>query len=353
MPNDRDIDVITIGRSSIDLYSNDIGKRFEEITNFASFVGGCPTNIAVGTRRLGLRSALITGVGADPVGDFVLNFLRKENIETEYIARKDECRTSAVILGIEPPDKFPLVFYRDNCADINLSIDDVASVPIERARVLVVTGTGLSRDPSRSATIYLMEKAKEAGTTVILDLDFRADQWQRSPAADVRAFGVTVRSILHLVDIALGTEEELKAATLTHAEQLSITHFQVSAPEVSGDVECAIRTILAGGPETVVVKRGATGSTVHLRNGHVFRAAPFKVDVCNVLGAGDAFASGFIYGLIKGWQWQKCARMGNAIGAIVVTKHGCANFMPSEKEALDFVAANGGFVPIEELTCRP
>jgi 5-dehydro-2-deoxygluconokinase len=255
------------------------------------------------------------------------------------------------LLGIEPPDRFPLVYYRDNCADVALTIDDAANVPVERARALLVTGTGLSRDPGRTATIYLMERAQAAGVTVFLDLDFRADQWQSSPVADVRAFGISVRSLLHLTDIVFGTEEEIKAATLRDIRQLSIKHSQISAPEISGNVDESISALIAGGPKAVVVKRGAKGSTVHLSSGELHHGQPFQVEVCNVLGAGDAFASGFIYGFLKGWNWEKCARMGNALGAILVTKHGCANFMPSEIEALSFVESNGGFLE-EKLICH-
>src|SRR5881296_3075026 len=119
------LDVLAMGRSCIDLYAHQIGVPVTEVTSFDAYVGGCPTNISVGTRRLGLRSALLTAVGADVVGDFVLHFLRQEDVETAFIPRKPGRRTSAVVLGIEPPDKFPLVFYRDNCADIALNIDDV------------------------------------------------------------------------------------------------------------------------------------------------------------------------------------------------------------------------------------
>src|SRR6266478_4505637 len=185
----RTYDVIAMGRSSIDLYSNDIGAPFEEITSFAAYVGGCPTNISVGTRRLGLRSALLTAIGEDPVGDFILNFLEGEGVVTSFIPRKPGRRTSAVILGIEPPDKFPLVYYRDNCADIELTVDDVLAAPITQSRILLISGTGLSREPSRSATIFAAERARASGTTVVLDLDFRPDQWH-----DARAFGVTARS---------------------------------------------------------------------------------------------------------------------------------------------------------------
>lgn len=336
-PN-RTYDLLTMGRSSIDLYANDVGAKFVDIQSFAAYVGGCPTNISVGTRRLGVRSALLTGVGEDPVGDFILNFLKNEGVETRFIVRKPGKRSSAVVLGIEPPDKFPLVYYRDNCADIELTIDDVLAAPIADSRALVISGTGLSKEPSRSATIFAAELAKAAGTNVYLDIDFRPDQWH-----DLRAFGVTIRSVLRLVDVAIGTEDEVKAAIISEAGQVTVKDLQVSGAEVKGNVQQAIQTLLAGGPQALAVKRGAHGAAIHLANGDVIDAPGFPVEIYNVLGAGDAFASGFIYGRLKGWDWYQAGRMGNAAGAIVVTRHGCANFMPYEQEALDFVQARGGF----------
>src|SRR5438874_8975794 len=198
----KSYDLIAMGRSSIDLYSNDIGAPFEEITSFAAYVGGCPTNISVGLRRLGMRPALLTAVGDDQVGNFILHFLRREEVETQFIPRKPGHRSSAVILGIEPPDKFPLVYYRDNCADIELTIEDVLAAPIAESRMLLISGTGLSREPSRSATILAAERARASGTKVVLDLDFRPDQWH-----DARAFGATIRSVLRLIDVVLGTAD--------------------------------------------------------------------------------------------------------------------------------------------------
>ena len=334
----RGYDLIAMGRSSIDLYANDVGAPFVDIKSFAAYVGGSPTNIAVGARRLGLRVALLTATGEDPVGDFILNFLNKEGVDTRFIPRKPGTRSSAVVLGIEPPDKFPLVFYRDNAADIQLTIDDVRAAPVADSRVLEISGTGLSKEPGRSATIFAAEQARTAGTTVMLDLDFRADQWH-----DPRAFGVTVRSILPLIDIAIGTEAEIKAALLREAGQLTIAHSQISDPEVTGDLDAAIQGLLRRGPEALVVKRGEKGASVFLAGGEVMDVPGFPVKVYNILGAGDAFASGFVYGYLKGWDWVKAARMGNACGAMVVTRHGCANDMPYEQEALDFVVAGGGF----------
>src|SRR5205807_2577001 len=185
----KSYDVIAMGRSSIDLYSNDIGAPFEEITSFAAYVGGCPTNISVGTRRLGLHPALLTAVGDDQVGNFILHFLRSEGIETQFIPRKPGHRSSAVVL----------------------------------------------------------------------DIDYRPDQWN-----DQRAFGVTLRSVLRLVNIVIGTEDEINAAMLTDINMISIAHSQVSDPRVRGDTDAAIQQLLKLGPHVLVQKRGALGSRVHL-----------------------------------------------------------------------------------------
>jgi 5-dehydro-2-deoxygluconokinase len=243
-----------------------------------------------------------------------------------------------VVLGIEPPDRFPLVFYRDNAADWQLTIDDVLASPVGRCRAFECAGTNLSREPSRSATFFAAEQARRAGAAVFFDLDFRADQWH-----DLRAFAVNSRAMLPLADVVIGTEEEVKAAWLAEAGQVQITHSQVSSPEVQGDVETAVMALLARGPQALVVKRGAHGATVCLPDGRRMDAPGFPVEIYNILGAGDAFAAGFIYGRLHGWDWHKSARMGNACGAIVVTRHGCANFMGYETEVLEFIDQRGGF----------
>jgi 5-dehydro-2-deoxygluconokinase len=275
------------------------------------------------------------------VGGFITAFLRREGVESAYIPTKPGRRSSAVVLGIEPPDKFPLTYYRDNCADAELTIDDVLAAPVARSRALLISGTGLSREPSRSATLFAAELARAAGATVALDIDFRPDQWH-----DPRAFGVAVRSALPLVDIVLGTEDELNAALLRDAAALRLTHSQVSDTRVAGDVAAAIGTLLSYGPSVLLQKRGAEGSRVHLRrdDGQIEQidAPGFPVEVANILGAGDAFAAGALYGHLKGWDWRAAARLGNACGAIVVTRHGCANFTPTFDEVNAFVENRGG-----------
>ena len=330
-------DVLTFGRSSIDLYSNDIGAPFEEITSFGAFVGGSSTNIAVSCSRLSLHTALLTAIGNDQVGHFVMRFLNDEGIETSFIPTVDG-RTSAVILGIEPPDRFPLVYYRNNAADLEITIDHVLATGLDQFRVIVLSGNALSRDPSKTSTLFAAEQAHQLGVPLFLDLDFRADQW-----FDPRAYGVMVRALLPKIKVVIGTEEEVLAASLQDSSQLTIKHQQISAPEISGNIDTAIEKILDAGVEVLIVKRGADGCSVFLQGESEMKVPGFPVEVLNVLGAGDAFAGGFTYGYLQGWDWHKASRMGNACGAIVVTRHGCANFMPTLDEVLAFVEGHGGF----------
>lgn len=336
-PAEKRFDLLCMGRCAVDLYCNDIGQPLEYATSFNVYVGGCPANVAVGAQRLGLRSAILTRVGVEPLGDFIMRFLATEGVNTEAIVRDSKHLSGLVALGIEPPDKFPLTFYRENCADINLTLDDVYAAPLADTHILFVSGTGFSREPSASATTAAVEIAQAHGATVMLDLDYRPTLWD-----DPRAFGPTVRRIVATADLAVGTEEEIRAAADRQ------------------DLETAVGRLLTVGRNlrALVVKRGQRGSTVFASHspvggskdsagqaaeGQRIDAAPFPVEILNVIGAGDAFVAGFLYGYRRGWDWHKCARFGNATGAIVVTRHACANDMPYEQEALAFVEARAGF----------
>src|SRR5262249_14181991 len=164
--------------------------------------------VSVGTRRLGLRSALLTAVGDDQVGDFVTAFLDRERVETRFIPRKTGRRTSAVLMAIQPPDTFPLTFYRDNCADRALTVEDVGRAPVRDVRVVFLTGTGLSHEPGRSATLAAAGIARRAGVPVVVDIDYRADQWDNAAA-----FAIEVRALLSQATLAVGTVEEIARAT--------------------------------------------------------------------------------------------------------------------------------------------
>ena len=301
----KKFDVITFGRSSIDLYSQNIGSPFNDIKGFDAFVGGSPLNIAVGCARLGVNASLLTAVGNDKVGEFILNFLNGEGVNTHCIPVKNGSRSSAVVLGIEPPDKFPLVYYRDNAADSQVDIDDVDKANIPDYKILLINGTALNIEPTRSATFYATEIPR--------------------------------------VKMAIGTEEEILAATLIDSSQVTIKEQQISAPEIKGNIDESISQLLSSGIETLIVKRGEKGASIYQKDGSREDVPGFPVTVLNVLGAGDAFASGFLYGVLQGWDLKKACRMGNASGAQVVTKKGCANFMPTLEESMDFINQKGGF----------
>jgi 5-dehydro-2-deoxygluconokinase len=313
-------DVLTMGRSSIDLYAHEIGVPITAVTSFDAYVGGCPTNISVGTARLGLKSVLLTAVGDDQVGDFVLAFLDREKVDTRFIPRKNGHRTSAVVLTIMPPDRFPLTFYRENCADRELTREDVERAPVDDSALLVVTGTGLSHEPGRTATLFAADRARAAGVDVMVDLDYRADQWHTR-----REYSALVLELVARASLTVGTEEELVAAA------------------DDDNLEGAIARVLDASRGPLVVKRGGRGASIYARGRDRQDIAPFRITVLNVLGAGDAFASGLIAGLRRGWPLERAVRLGNATGAIVVTRHGCANFMPTMAEVETFVAAQGGW----------
>lgn len=335
---DKHFDLITMGRVSMDLFAQNVGAPFAEVKGFDTSVGGSPVNIAIGLSRLGLKSATLTAVGEDKVGDFVLRYLQNEGVATEYIPRKPNSRTGVAIVAIQPPDKFPLVFYRDNPADIYLTIDDVSALPLAHSRAVQISGTALSRGSCRDAMLFAAEQCSAHGITTFMDLDLRPDQW-----AHPRSFGLNIRAVLPHLDVVIGTEEEffalLAEEPITVFQGKSLTDAQLE------DLETHLKALLtiSHGPGVLVLKRGAKGVSIFTKDCPVIDAAGFPVDILNTVGAGDAFASGLIYGYLNGWDWYKCGRMGNACGALVVTRHGCSAALPYEQEALDFIEARGGF----------
>lgn len=331
-------DLITIGRVSMDLFAQNVGAPFVDIEGFETGVGGSPCNIAIGSSRLGLKVAALTAVGDDEVGKFVLRYLQNEGVATEYIPFKPNTRTGMAVVGVQPPDKFPLVFYRENPADIYLTIDDVTDLPIAQSRAMLLSGTALSRGSCRDATLFAGQEAKSDGVTVFMDLDLRPDQWSHS-----QAYGLNIRTILSQVDVVIGTEEEFFAALAPDPTQI-MRGEAVTSTQRQWLEQYIIKLLNASeGPSVLVLKRGARGVSIFTGQGETIDTPGFPVEVLNTVGAGDAFASGLIYGYLAGWGWYKCARMANACGALVVTRHGCSRAMPFEQEVLDFVESRGGF----------
>ncbi|WBU62460.1 bifunctional 5-dehydro-2-deoxygluconokinase/5-dehydro-2-deoxyphosphogluconate aldolase [Paracoccus aerodenitrificans] len=330
----KTLDVITIGRSSVDLYGQQVGGRLEDMGSFAKYIGGSPTNIACGTARLGLRSAVITRVGDEHMGRFIREQLVREGVETAGVATDPERLTALVLLGIRDEDQFPLIFYRENCADMALSPDDIDEGFIAQARSVLATGTHLSHPQTEAAVLKALELARKHGARTALDIDYRPNLWGVAGHGDgesrfVESAAVTAKlqGTLHLFDLIVGTEEEFHIAGGTT------------------DTVVALRAVRAVSGATLVCKRGAQGAVAFtgqipdsLDDGE---AGPgFPIEVFNVLGAGDGFFSGLMKGWLEDADWPTALKYANACGAFAVSRHGCTPAYPSLAE-LDFFLKRG------------
>ena len=325
------VDLITAGRVSLDLFARDIGAEFHDITAFETGVGGSPVNIAIGASRLGLTSIAFTAVGDDPVGEFVRHFLTNEHVNTDFISVKKGRRTGMAVVGVQPPDRFPLLFYRENPADIHLTIKDAQALPLAEARALSLSGTALSRGGAYDVSLYLAEKASLQGATIFMDLDLRPDQW-----AHPLAFGLHLRRALPLCDVIIGTEEEFYAA-LSPTPEAVMTGERVSDHD---SLHQLLRDCAMEHDALLVLKRGDRGVRLYTTESQT-DVPGFPVAIVNTVGAGDGFASGLIYGWSRGWDWEEAARFANACGALVVSRHGCARALPYRREVEAFISDGG------------
>ena len=330
----KTLDVITIGRSSVDLYGSQIGGRLEDMGSFAKYIGGSPTNIACGTARLGLKSAVITRVGDEHMGRFIREQLAREGVDTRGVATDTERLTALVILGIRDEEQFPLIFYRENCADMALSEEDIDEGFIAEARSVLATGTHLSNPRSAAAVLKALELARKHGAQTALDIDYRPNLWGVAGHGDgesrfVESAAVTAKlqATLHLFDLIVGTEEE----------------FHIAGG--STDTVEALRNVRAVSGATLVCKRGAKGAVAFegaipdsLDDGQT--GPGFPIEVFNVLGAGDGFFSGLMKGWLDGADWPTALKYANACGAFAVSRHGCTPAYPSLTE-LEFFLGRG------------
>ncbi len=328
-------DLITVGRVNMDLFAKDIGAEFADITGFDAAVGGSPTNIAMGTARLGLRTAAFTAVGEDTVGEFVLRYLRDAGVVTDFVKCKPGKRISLALVGVQPPNRFPLTFYRDDPADIHLTIDDASTLPLDETRAVLLSGNAFSRGTCADAARRIAEMAAVVDCTVFMDLDLRPTDWSHP-----RAFGVGLRSVLPDVDVLIGTEEEFYA--LLAPEPGDAATGAGLDDQQRKELDGIVGSLVAGGDTaTLVLKRGARGSEIITADDRIM-VTGFPVEAVNTVGAGDSFASGLITSRLRGEDWYRACRIGNACGALTVTRHGCAVAFPSREELDRFIADNGG-----------
>jgi 5-dehydro-2-deoxygluconokinase len=335
MTASRPFDFIAMGRAAVDLYGEQIGGRLEDMASFAKYLGGCPANISVGGARLGLKPAMLTRVGDEHMGRFVRETLAAEGVDVSHV-RTDPARlTALVILGIKDQETFPLIFYRENCADMAIAVEDFDAAFVAQAKALVVTGTHFSTTHIDRTCRTAIGYARKAATKVVLDIDYRPVLWgltgrglgeQRFVASDT--VSAHLQSIAPLCDLIVGTEEEIHIAG------------------GSTDTLAALRRLREVSPATLVLKRGAQGCVVfagaipgRIEDGFVGKG--FPVEVYNVLGAGDGFMAGLLRGWLRDEGWERACTYANACGALVVSRHGCAPAMPSWAEMEDFLARAG------------
>jgi 5-dehydro-2-deoxygluconokinase len=319
---DRDLDVICLGRAAVDLYGEQLGVGLEDVRSFAKSLGGCAANIAVGAARQGLRAAMLTRVGDEQMGRFVRATLEAEGVDVSRVKTDPERLTGLVLLSIRGEDDFPLLFYRERCADMALAPEDFDEAFVGRARALLLTGTHFSTPGTAAASWAAIEHARRRGTRIVLDVDFRPVLWGLTGhwegaerfVSSPRVTGA-LAPVLAAADVVVGTEDELRLA--------------------GGDADLgrALRATRDATSATIVLKRGRAGCVIY--PGAIDRGVecpPIPVETYNVLGAGDAFMAGFLRGWLEGHPPRACGRLGNACGALVVGRHACAPAMPTRRE---------------------
>ncbi|MCL7406879.1 5-dehydro-2-deoxygluconokinase [Paradonghicola geojensis] len=330
----KTLDVITIGRAGVDLYGTQIGGRLEDMGSFEKYIGGSPTNIACGTARLGLKSALITRVGDEHMGRFIREQLVREGVNVDGVITDPDRLTALVILGIRDEEQFPLIFYRENCADMALCEADIDEGFIASARSVLATGTHLSNVQTEAAVLKALELARKHGARTALDIDYRPNLWGVAGHGDgesrfVESAAVTAKlqKSLHFFDLIVGTEEE----------------FHIAGGSTN-TIE-ALRAVRQVSNATLVCKRGAAGAVAFegdipdsLDEGQT--GPGFPIEVFNVLGAGDGFFSGLMKGWLDGEDWPTALKYANACGAFAVSRHGCTPAYPSLEE-LEFFFERG------------
>jgi 5-dehydro-2-deoxygluconokinase len=326
-PQGRRFDLACLGRLAVDLYAQQFGARLEDVSSFAKYLGGSSANIAFGAARLGLRAAMVSRVGDEQMGRFLVETLQREGCDTSMVQVDPERLTGLVLLGLKDRDTFPLLFVRENCADMAIEASKIDEAFIADCRALLITGTHLSQPTVRAASTAALDHAAKHGVVRVLDIDYRPVLWGLTKrgeganrfVADARVTA-SLQAMLPRFDLLIGTEEEF-----------------LIAGGVPGDLLASLRRVREVTPAALVVKLGAKGcclidGAVPARLEDAPAAVGERIEVFNVLGAGDAFAAGLMTGLLRGQGFLDAARLANACGAIVVSRHACAPAMPTPAE---------------------
>ncbi|KAK1179312.1 5-dehydro-2-deoxygluconokinase [Streptomyces sp. NBS 14/10] len=310
-------DLITMGRIGVDIYPLQIGVPLPQVETFGKFLGGSATNVAVAASRLGRRTAVISRTGADPFGEYIHQALREFGVDDRWVTPVDAYPTPVTFCEIFPPDDFPLYFYRrPKAPDLEIHPGELDLDAVRAARIFWMTGTGLSEEPSRAATLAALEARAKAGPTVF-DLDWRPMFWP--DPAEARPY---YAQALRHATVAVGNLDECEVATGVREPTACAEH------------------LLEAGVELAVVKQGPKGVLAVHRDGTTAEVPPVPVEVVNGLGAGDSFGGSLCHGLLSGWDLERIMRYANAAGAIVASRLACSSAMPTEAEVEALLAGD-------------
>lgn len=302
------MDAIILGRIGYDLCAEQHNVPLSRVRTFSRYLGGSSGNMAVGLARLGVSAGIISCLGQDSLSEFLIDFLKTEQVDTSHVHTVPGYLPSLCLTEVTPPDHFPQVFYRHDAVDTKLQVDDADMRYVASGRMFITNGTSLCASPSRESTYRALEAAHRAGCRVVLDVDFRSMSWSGPEAA-----GGAIRLALPFVDILIGNQPELKLVAGVDS------------------LDDATEWLRKSGVRTLVSKLGEQGTRVWTGDGSVF-LPPYKVDVMTTIGAGDGFASGFLYASLQGFPIEECLHYGNAAAAIVVSRLSCSEAMPTLAE---------------------
>lgn len=310
--NEKELDLIAIGRACIDLNANEYNMPMEETMTFTKYVGGSPANIAIGSAKLGLNVGFIGKLADDQHGRFIEKYMREVGVETSnLVVDKNGHKTGLAFTEILSPDECSILMYRDDVADLYLDPSEVNEDYIQKAKILLVSGTALAKSPSREAVLKSVSLAKKHDVKVVFELDYRPYTWQSLEETAVYYSLVADQS-----DIVIGTRDE----------------FDVMENIQGGNNDETIQHLFSHSADLVVIKHGVEGSYAYTKSGGVFRAQAYKTKVLKTFGAGDSYASAFLYALVSGKDIETALKYGSASASIVVSKHSSSDAMPVAAE---------------------
>ncbi|MFB3163820.1 5-dehydro-2-deoxygluconokinase [Neobacillus sp. 179-J 1A1 HS] len=314
---DRYIDLIAIGRLCIDLNANEIHRPMEETRTFTKYVGGSPANIAIGSARLGQKTGFIGKVSDDQMGRFITDYLEKNGIDTSAVKiDQTGAVTGLAFTEIKSPEDCSILMYRDNVADLKLHPSEIDEDYIKQSKTLLVSGTALAKSPSREAVFLALEYAVKHDVRIIFDLDYRPYTW-----TDEAETAVYYNLAAEKCDVIIGTREEFDMMEKLLNVKESNDHYTASR-------------WFSYRAELVVIKHGGSGSIAYTKDGASHRSGIFRTNVLKTFGAGDSYASAFIYGLMNGKDVGEAMKLGSASASLVISRHSCSDAMPTREELL-------------------